>query len=434
MNVSLTLRLASRLASGRHACICVGAARPSAFLPLGTTAPSLSTLARRTWPTSILLPAQPQPTPLPLTLLRFASNHRSRTPRERKAPSLPAPVTPSIARPATLVGAEQEPIRYTDYARPAGSSSSSEPPPPPPISESQRATSRFVVIIGVTYAIIYLFSWAPQLSGFAHSSPDEPTSELFMKYVKPWHQWIDRWFTISPSTALQRLGFYGISRDPADSPLATITQFILPAFSHVTILHLAFNFFALQAFAPTLVRYYGLKRSLLAYLFIGSAGLLLLVPCDILLNPYVNLLPTTAMQRYRETDSKVIREQTRQLPTKAQTEEHFFLGQHCRPMLGGSGALYGMLAITAIVNPGAKFQLMFVPVDISVRTLFMALCAGDLTFLGLRSEAWGAIGHLTGALAGVMLWALWLRRVKLPTEVQRQLMMRLRRKRLGMSD
>ncbi|KAF3924005.1 hypothetical protein ABW21_db0204269 [Orbilia brochopaga] len=423
MNAPLALRLAARLAS--RPCTC--AARPLALgiTPLLRPPPSLSTS--------------------PITLaVRFASSHRSRTERTRKPPSIPPPSspTPSIARPATLTGAEREPIKYTYYLHtpktPASgsSSSSSETPPPPPPTPTEKATSRFVVLIGVIYAGIYLLGWAPQLSGYAHSSDDVPPQEIFIRYVKPWHEWIMRWFTFSPSVALERLGYYRASYglSSIDPFLATITQFILPAFSHMEMWHLAFNFFGLQALAPTMVRYYGFNRSLLVYLITGSLGLLFILPFDRLMNPYTELPLGESTSRYRATDPRVIREQTKALPTKAQTEEHFYLGQHCRPMLGGSGALYGMLGIAAIVNPGAQFQIMFIPVAISVRTLFMALTAGNLAGYGLRNETFGTVGHLTGAVAGVLLWALWLRKVKLPREVQRQLMARLRRKHLGLSD
>ncbi|KAK6332297.1 hypothetical protein TWF696_003017 [Orbilia brochopaga] len=424
MNASVALRLASRLAS--RPCVC--AARP----------PALGLIHSLLRPTAPFRPASR----IDLTTLRFASSHRTRTERTRKSPSLPAPSspTPSIARPATLTGAEREPIRYTDFLRPAPSSSpeSDTPPPPPPPSPTEKATSRFVVLIGFIYAAIYLLSWTPQLSGYAHSSGDLPPQEIFTKYVKPWHEWTMRWFTFSPSIAFERLGYYasqGLPSSDSNDPLLTkITQFILPAFSHVEMWHLAFNFFGLQALAPTMVRYYGFNRSLLIYLITGSLGLLFILPFDRLVNPYTDLPAGVAASRYRATDGRVIREQTKALPTKAQTEEHFYLGQHCRPMLGGSGALYGMLGIAAIVNPGAQFQIMFIPIAISVRTLFMALTAGNVVGFGLRNETFGTVGHLTGAVAGVLLWALWLRRVKLPKEVQRQLMMRLRRRHLGLGD
>ncbi|KAF3936093.1 hypothetical protein ABW20_dc0107741 [Dactylellina cionopaga] len=337
--------------------------------------------------------------------------------------------------PATIVGAEQEPIRYTDYMRPPGSEGSDTTPPPPP-SASQVATSRFISFIATIYVIIHLLWWTPQLAGLAHSSEGLTTQEVFIKYVKPWHIFTERWLTFSPSVTLERFGAYlsvgWPPEDKKDHPLTKITQFILPIFSHAQIFHLAFNFFALQALAPTMVRFYGFNRSLLAYLFIGSLGLISLVPYDLYLNPYWYLPQPLALTRYRATDETVIRRETKNMPTKAQTEEHYKLGEHCRPGLGGSGALYGFLAITAIVNPAAKFELMFIPVGISVRTLFMALCTADLSFIALKNEMYGTIGHLSGAAAGVLVWALWLRRVRLPPDVQRQLMMYMRKKKMGM--
>ncbi|KAF3291425.1 hypothetical protein TWF970_000638 [Orbilia oligospora] len=406
MNASLGLRLASQLIS--RPCLCAGTRSVPLYTPLSSCL-RVSTTSRTIWTSIRSIP--PKPTvessfskkTSPLTLVRSVSfNRRARaSPRTRQAPSLPAPPEPTIAKPATITGAEQEPIRYADYVRPEGSSSE-EPLPPPPVSPAQKATSRYISIFGVIFFVVHVLWWAPYISGYAHAEAKERLGELewFNRYVTPWQTFTTRWLTFSPVVALERLGL--INTGPTAKAigekepfLTSIAQFILPTVSHAQIWHLAFNFFALQALAPTMVR-------------------------------------AASIAQYRETDGKVIKDKTGFKATKEEEDRHWLLGQHCRPALGASGVLSGFLAITAIVNPMAKFELMFIPIGISVRTLFMGFVTFDLMGIGMRGESIGNIGHLAGAVAGLAVWALWLRRVRLPDEIRRQLMMGLRRKKMGL--
>ncbi|KAK6356139.1 hypothetical protein TWF718_000511 [Orbilia javanica] len=443
MNASLGLRLASQLIS--RPCLYAGArsvplyTTPLSYLRVATTSRTIWTSVRSPPLTSSVEPSFPS-NKSPLTIVRSVSfNRRARaSPRTRQAPTLPAPPEPTIAKPATITGAEQEPIRYADYIRPEGSSSE-EPIPLPPVSPVQKATSRYISLFGVIFFIVHVLWWAPYLSGYGHASAKDVLGELvwFNKYVAPWQTFTTRWLTFSPAAALERLG---LNDSPSaakgtgqEEPMMTkITQFIIPTVSHARIWHLAFNFFALQALAPTIVRYYGFKRALIAFPLIGSLGLGLMLTADRLFNPYTRMDAAAAIAQYQETNDKRIQERTGASATKEEQDRHWLLGQHCRHALGASGVLSGFLAITAIVNPMAKFELMFIPIGISVRTLFMGFVTFDLVGVGIRGESIGNIGHLTGAAAGILVWALWLRRVKLPDEVRRQLMMGLRRRKMGL--
>ncbi|KAK6544710.1 hypothetical protein TWF694_001396 [Orbilia ellipsospora] len=451
MNASLGLRLASQLVS-KPSFYCPSTRRLLALAPTTTTPLSVlrvcanSPISRTIW--TGLQPSIPQSSitktlpsggkiPSSLTFLRNATfNRRARpSPRARQAPPLPSAPEPTFANPATITGAEQEPIRYSDYmTRPPGYESDDEPSPS---SSSARATSRYISLFGVLFLVVHLLWWAPNFAAYAHASENVDKKEFFVKYIKPWKQWLERWFTFSPAVALERWGYYpNLPRPNSEeskwSWLSKYTQFLLPAFSHAEVWHLAFNYFALQALAPTMVRYYGFRRSVVAYLTIAVLDFTILLAYDRYFNPYTNVPQPVALTRWRETHEMEIRKERKAAPTKAEKEEHYKLGEHCRPGLGASGVLYGFLAISAIVNPQAQFQLMFIPISFSVRTLFMALCTMDLTCIGLRTEVWGTAGHLTGAVGGLIVWAAWLRRVKLPPDVQRQLMVYLRRKKMGL--
>ncbi|KAK6363387.1 hypothetical protein TWF730_000819 [Orbilia blumenaviensis] len=453
---SLGLRLASQLVS--RPCLCAGATIRSVPLYTGTplsscvriatTTTTKISISRTIWTSTFSKPSiessslPPKNASSPLSFIRSVSfNRRARaSPRVRQPPpSLPAPREPTIAKPATITGAEQEAIRYTDYIRPEGSSSE-DPLPPPPLSPTQKATSRYISLLGVIFAVVHILWWAPNLSGAAHQDTKATIGETgwFNKYVLPWREFNERWLTFDPATAFERLSLTpGPTTVPSEvrkeeAMFTRFTQFLLPAVSHAQLWHLSFNFFAMQALSPTIVRYYGFSRALIAYPIISILDFALVLAFDRFMNPYTNLDNTTSMVRYRETDPRVVKLRTGKPPTREVEEEHWWLGQHCRPAVGASGVLVGFLAITAIVNPMAKFELMFIPVGISVRTLFMGFAGMDLVGVGLGWEQVGNLGHLMGAVGGVLVWALWLRRVRLPDEVRRQLMMGLRRKKMGL--
>jgi membrane associated rhomboid family serine protease len=82
------------------------------------------------------------------------------------------------------------------------------------------------------------------------------------------------------------------------------------------------------------------------------------------------------------------------------------------PMLGASGAIYGLLVAFAFMMPNAELMLIFIPVPIKAKFFVPGLLAMDL-FLGLRGQSifgFGSDGvahfaHLGGALIGfIMMW------------------------------
>ncbi|MBB4080076.1 membrane associated rhomboid family serine protease [Lewinella aquimaris] len=79
------------------------------------------------------------------------------------------------------------------------------------------------------------------------------------------------------------------------------------------------------------------------------------------------------------------------------------------PMVGASGALYGVVAAFAILYPDFKLMLIFLPIPIKARYFVPVLLAVDL-FLGIMEYSWDPIAHfahLGGAVAGGLLAYYW---------------------------
>lgn len=89
-------------------------------------------------------------------------------------------------------------------------------------------------------------------------------------------------------------------------------------------------------------------------------------------------------------------------------------GIYASPMLGASGAIYGLLVAFGFLHPNAKLAMMFVPVPVAAKYFIPGLLLLDL-FSGVTgfSIFGGSIAHyahLGGAAIGFILMLLWRKR------------------------
>ena len=140
-------------------------------------------------------------------------------------------------------------------------------------------------------------------------------------------------------------------------------------FLHGGFLHILFNGFMLWTLGSIVESAWG-SREFLKYFFITGAGAALF---NIALTPYSSI-----------------------------------------PIIGASGAIYGLLVAFGFLHPNAKLALMFVPVPIAAKYFIPGLLLLDL-FSGVTGfSIFGAgiahFAHLGGALIGFLLMLLWRRR------------------------
>jgi len=84
------------------------------------------------------------------------------------------------------------------------------------------------------------------------------------------------------------------------------------------------------------------------------------------------------------------------------------------PMVGASGAIYGILVAFAFIVPNAELMLMFVPIPIKAKYFVPGLLVFDL-FMGLKgqslfggtSDGVAHFAHLGGALIGFLMMWYW---------------------------
>jgi len=153
-------------------------------------------------------------------------------------------------------------------------------------------------------------------------------------------------------------------------------QIVTHMFMHSDLGHLFFNMFALFMFGPPLEMTWGPRRFLFYYLFTGFGALGL--------HLFVQYLEMSAPG----TSS--------------------FLANV--PVLGASGAVFGLLLGYGMLFPNNVIQLLIPPIPLKAK-YFVIIYAGVELFLGLSSFNTGIahFAHLGGALFGFLLILYWRR-------------------------
>ena len=151
---------------------------------------------------------------------------------------------------------------------------------------------------------------------------------------------------------------------PLGTPYFEPYQFFSYMFAHGGFGHIFFNMLAFASFAPILEQYWGEKKFLFFYLATGiGAGVIYGV---------VNYL--------------------------------FFPGQ-VGPMLGASGALYGILMAFGMVFPDLELMLLFPPIPIKAK--YMVFVMGFITYAMDRSGTVAHLAHFGGALVAFIIITYW---------------------------
>lgn len=191
-------------------------------------------------------------------------------------------------------------------------------------------------------------------------------------------------------------------------------QLVSHMFLHANLSHIFFNMFALVSFGSVLEREWGAVRFLIFYFLCGlGAGL---IQTGVSWVEFANLherlvtagLKPAAIQSLLATGQGDL---PRDPAVKAVLVSLYRI--YATPMVGASGAIYGLLVAFGFLYPNAKLSLMFVPVPIAAKFFIPGLLLVDL-FAGVTGfSIFGAsiahFAHLGGAAIGFLLMLLWRR-------------------------
>lgn len=178
------------------------------------------------------------------------------------------------------------------------------------------------------------------------------------------------------------------------APNFRVWQIITYMFMHGGIAHIFFNMFALFSFGTSLEYLMGPKRFLNFYLITGLGALALQVLVQ-------------AIEVYQITGSLDIDLATYQNenPEDVRTLAEIYFG----PMVGASGAIFGLLIAFGLLFPNAEMMMIFLPIPIKAKYFIPFYIVLEL-FLGVykfRGDSVAHFAHLGGALFGFILVKLW---------------------------
>jgi len=189
-------------------------------------------------------------------------------------------------------------------------------------------------------------------------------------------------------------------------------QLVSHMFLHGSIGHIFFNMFALVSFGTILEREWGAERFLLFYFLCGvGAGLVQLGVNWYQFHGLHAQLVAAGMKP--SAISALLAAGGGEMPDDAKLEAGIeaLYGIYATPMIGASGAIYGLLVAFGFLHPNAKLAIMFIPVPVAAKFVIPVLLLVDLfsgvTGFSLFGAGIAHFAHLGGALIGFLLMLVW---------------------------
>jgi membrane associated rhomboid family serine protease len=145
---------------------------------------------------------------------------------------------------------------------------------------------------------------------------------------------------------------------PFDSPNFQFGQFLTSLFMHGSIMHLLFNMLALVSFGPEVENQLGENKFLLFYFIMGIFSSL--------------------------------------------TQQLIFPN----PLIGASGAIYGLMIYFTLLNPNQKLSLFLLPIYFEAKKLVAVAICLELVLALIMNDGIAHWAHLGGALSGFLLYKL----------------------------
>jgi len=190
-----------------------------------------------------------------------------------------------------------------------------------------------------------------------------------------------------------------------DSPNFKIWQPITYMFMHGGFTHILFNMFALYSFGSVLEAHWGPKRFINFYLITGLGALALQWGVQAF-----EIYQITGTPVAHQVLSLTSLEQGQYNPSLYSANQASTLyGTYFGPMVGASGAIFGLLVAFGMLYPNAELYIMFIPVPVKAKYIIPVYILIELS-LGVaqfQGDSIAHYAHLGGALLGFILVRLW---------------------------
>ncbi len=191
-----------------------------------------------------------------------------------------------------------------------------------------------------------------------------------------------------------------------DSPFFKPWQIITHMFMHGSFMHILFNMFALWLFGSAIERVWGPKKFLIYYLITGFGAFILhyaIVAWQV--HGLVAELGPGAVETIKTEGIRLWQNgQNYTEPTLAKLNGFYNI-----PVVGASGAVFGLLLAFGMMFPNTRLIMLFFPVPIKAKYFVMIYGAIEL-FSGIANrpgDNTAHFAHLGGMLFGFLLIKYW---------------------------
>lgn len=181
-----------------------------------------------------------------------------------------------------------------------------------------------------------------------------------------------------------------------DSPFFKIWQVITYMFMHANFLHIFSNMFGLFMFGGILETRWGAKRFLNFYLITGIGALAMQMGVQAYEVYHITGSVTNDILHYNAAGLSEIDRAT-------------LSGIYSTPMVGASGAIFGILVAFGMLYPNTELMMIFFPVPIKAKYFIPLYIVFEL-YSGVANVPGDSVAHyahLGGALIGFILVKLW---------------------------
>ncbi len=182
-----------------------------------------------------------------------------------------------------------------------------------------------------------------------------------------------------------------------DSPFFYVWQVLTYMFMHGSLIHIFSNMFGLFMFGGLLESRWGAKRFLNFYLITGLGALAI-------------QMGVQALEVYQLTGAIVHGKSIEtMIATLPQDQAQTLIGIYSTPMVGASGAIFGVLVAFGMLYPNMELMLIFFPIPIKAKYFIPLYIVFEL-YSGVSRTPGDSVAHfahLGGALIGFILVKLW---------------------------
>lgn len=208
-------------------------------------------------------------------------------------------------------------------------------------------------------------------------------------------------------------GFYPFSPNFKSWQIITHMFMHAPLKEPGGIMHIIFNMFTLFSFGPVLEQVLGEKKYLILYFLSGLGSFFLFNLWNFIEAQQIISGLQSLDLNASEIYPKAAIDYVGNLKISATTLEGQELSSQYytllrSPMLGASGAIFGVVTAFATLYPDAKIGIMFIPVPIKVKYLMPIIIVISI-YLGVSGNGGGIahLAHVGGALVGWILARIW---------------------------